>query len=83
MTGLALFLSAFLVSYSEMDGKAEGRWFGTSPCDNEITNAFRTNALRAYEGKSSEPIPPGPRSRIGAYLTYLHFFNSRGGSKKM
>ena len=48
-----------------MDGKAERRWLGTSPCDNERTIALRKNALRAYEGKSSELIPPGPRSRVG------------------
>ena len=48
-----------------MDGKAEGRWLGTSPCDNERIIALRTNALRAYEGKSSELISPGPRSRVG------------------
>ena len=58
-------LFAFLVSSWEIDGKAERRWLGTSPCDNERTNAFRKNALRAYEGKSSELIPPGPRSRVG------------------
>ena len=29
----------------------------------ERTTALWTNALRAYEGKSSELIPPGPRSR--------------------
>ena len=46
-----------------MDGKAERRWLGTSPCDNERTTALRTNALRVYEGESSELIPPGPRSR--------------------
>ena len=34
------------------------------PCDDERTIALLwTNALRAYEGKSSELIPPGPRSR--------------------
>ena len=48
-----------------MDGKVERRWLGTSRCDNERTIALRTNALRAYEGKSSELIPPGPRSRVG------------------
>ena len=42
-----------------MNGKAEGRWLGTSPCDNEICIALRINALRAYEGKSLELIP-GP-----------------------
>ena len=51
-----------------MDGKAERRWLGTSPCDNERTITLRTNALRAYEGKSSELIPPGPRSRVGTHL---------------
>ena len=30
---------------------------------NEQRIALRTNALRAYEGKSSELIPSGPRSR--------------------
>ena len=46
------------------DGR-KGRQLGTPPCDNERTIALRTNALRAYEGKSSELIPPGPRSRFG------------------
>ena len=50
-----------------MDGKAERRWLGTSLCDNERTVVLRTNALRAYEGKSSELIPPGPRSRVGTW----------------
>ena len=74
-----------------MDGKAERRWLGTSPCDNERTIALRKNALRAYEGKSSELTPPGPRSRVGtiqlnwvssAYcpnVTYLLF----GGRKAL
>ena len=48
-----------------MNGKTEGRWLGTSPCDNEVNIALRTNALRAYEGKFSELIPSGPRSRVG------------------
>ena len=61
-----LFLFQFLATSWEMDGKAEGRWLGPSPCDNERTIALRKTALRAYEGKSSELIPPGPRSRIGA-----------------
>ena len=65
VTGVPLFLFAFLVSSWEMDGKAERRWLGTSPCDNERTIALRKNALRAYEGKASELIPPGPRSRVG------------------
>ena len=68
MTGVPLFLFAFLVSSWEMDGKAEHRWLGTSPCDNERTIALRANALRAYEGKSSELIPPGPRSRVGTVV---------------
>ena len=49
-----------------MNGKAEGRWLGTSLCDNERTIALTTNTLRDYEGKPSELIPPGPRSRVGA-----------------
>ena len=65
VTRVPLFLFAFLVSSRDMDGKAERRWLGTSPCDNERTIALRENALRAYEGKSSELIPPGPRSRVG------------------
>ena len=65
MTGVPLFLFAFLVSSWKMNGKAEGRWLGTSPCINETTIALRTNSLRAYEGKSSELITPGPRSRVG------------------
>ena len=48
-----------------MHGKAEHRWLGTSPCDNERAIALRKSALRAYERKSSELILPGPRSRIG------------------
>ena len=48
-----------------MGGTVHGRWHGTSPRDNEQTIASWTNALRAYEGKSSEFIPPGPRSRVG------------------
>ena len=48
-----------------MDGKAEGRWLGTSPCDSKRTIALRTNELRAYEGKPSNLIPPSPLSRVG------------------
>ena len=61
-----------------MDGKAEGRWLGTSPCDKR-TIELRTNALRAFEGKSSELIPPGPRSRVGTdpRKAYLCYFRSR------
>jgi len=47
-----------------MDGKAEGRWLRTSPCDNERVIVLNTYVLRAYGGKSSERIPPGPRSRV-------------------
>ena len=54
-----------------MNGKAEGRWLGTSPCDNESTIALRENAFRAYEGKSSELIPPGPRSRVGTAVVVV------------
>ena len=60
-----------------MNEKAEGRWLGTSPCDNERTIALRTNALRAYEGKSSELIPPGPRSRVGALESCTHVFRAK------
>ena len=63
--GSSTFLFAFLVSSWEMGGKAEPRWLGTSPCDSKRIIALRANALRAYEGKSSELIPPGPRSRVG------------------
>ena len=63
------FLFAFLVSSGEMDGKAELRWLGTSRCDNEQTIALKKNALRANEGKSSELLPPGPRSRVGTKRT--------------
>ena len=48
-----------------MNGKVESRWLGTSPCDNERTIALRTNALRAYQGNSSELIPQGLRLRVG------------------
>ena len=65
VTEVPLFLFAFLVNSCEMDGKAERRWLGTSPCDNERAIALRTNALRSYEGRSSELIPTGPRSRVG------------------
>ena len=36
-----------------------------------ITNEFFSciNALQAYEGKSSDLIPPGPRSRVGTRVT--------------
>ena len=49
VTGVPLFLFAFLLSSWEMDGKAERRWLGTSPCDDERTIALSKNALRAYE----------------------------------
>ena len=74
-----------------MNGKAEGRWLDTPSCDNERAVALSTNALRAYEGKSSELAPPSPRSRVGtiqlnwvssAYcpnVTYLLF----GGRKAL
>ena len=65
MTGVPLFLFAFPVNSIKMNGKDEGRWLATSPCHDESTVVLRANALRAYEGKSSELIPPGPRSRVG------------------
>ena len=51
-----------------MDGKAKGRWLGTSPYDDGINIALTTNAFRAYEGKPSELIPPGPWSRVGTVV---------------
>ena len=41
-----------------------------SPCDTKRSIALRANALRAYEEKSSEVIPPGPRSRVGTTDTH-------------
>ena len=67
VTGVPLLLFAFLVSSWKMNRKAEGRWLGTSPCDNERTIPLRKSALRAYERGSSELIPRGPRSRVGTY----------------
>ena len=32
---------------------------------NELLHCGQTHAFRAYEGKYSELIPPGPRSRVG------------------
>ena len=61
-----------------MDGKAERRWLGTSPCDNERAIALRTNALGAYEGKSSELIPPGPRSRVATPGSKCDHENNQG-----
>ena len=50
VTGVPIFLFAFLVGSLEMDGKAERRWLGTSPCDNERTIALRKNALEPTRG---------------------------------
>ena len=61
VTGVPLFLFVFLVSSWEMDGKAEHWWLGICRVMTNIIIALRTNALRAYEEKSSELIPPGPR----------------------
>ena len=55
--------SCELLRSCDTNGKVYGRWHGTSPCDDERTIALWTNAPRAYEGKSSGLIPPGPRSR--------------------
>ena len=60
-------VSVIIVS---VNGKAKRRWLGTSPCDNKRTIALRTNALRAYEGKSSELIPPGPQSQGGTVASH-------------
>ena len=56
-----IFQSTFLVAI-DTNGKIHGRWHGTPPRDNERSIALWTNALQAYGGKSSELIPPGPRS---------------------
>ena len=56
-----------------MDGKAERRWLGTFPCDNERTIALSKIALRAYEGKSSKLIPTDPRSRVGTQPSDKYF----------
>ena len=61
VTGVPLFLFGFLVSSLEIDGKAQRRWLGTSQCDSERIMVLKTTTLRAYEGNSSELIPPGPR----------------------
>ena len=63
-----------LLRSSHTNGKVHGRWHGASPCDNERTIALWTNALRAYEGKSSGLIPPGPRSRESVQFTELGKF---------
>ena len=54
VTGVLLLLFAFLVSSWEMDGKAEGRWLRTSPCDNE--------KLFQWGQTHSEPTDGSPRS---------------------
>ena len=69
--GVSLFLFAFIVSSLEMGWKAEGRWRGTSPSNTERTIALREDALRAYEGNSSELIRSGPRSRVRTSQSYL------------
>ena len=53
--------------------KAERQWLGTCPCDNERTIVLRKNALRAYEGKSSELIPPGILSSNAAKALFFLF----------
>ena len=57
-----------------MDAKLYGPWYGTSPCDNEPAIALLINALRAYDGKPSELIPPGPRSCESAQFNELSKF---------
>ena len=61
--GVPTLLLAFLVGSFDTNGNILGRWHGPFPRDNEQIVASWTNALRAYEGKSSELAPPGPRSR--------------------
>ena len=55
-----------------MERHHEGRWLGTSPCDNERSIALRTNALRANE-RSSALIAVS-----GRFTTYL-FNRHRSG----
>ena len=52
-----------LSRFCDTNGKVHDRWHVNFPSDNERTIALWTNTLRAYEGKSLELIPPGPRSR--------------------
>ena len=67
------FIVTFGVSFELLrswgtNGKVHDRWHGTSPCDSERTIALWTNALRAYEGRSSELIPPGSPSREPVHI---------------
>ena len=70
VTGVPLFLFAFLVRSSEMDGKAERRWLGTSPCDNERTTRYciedkRTPGLRG-EVLGADTTGPAVASRYNS-----------------
>ena len=58
-TTVTIGVSCEILRSSDANRKVHGRWHGTSPCDHERTVASRTDALRAYEGKSSELIPRG------------------------
>ena len=55
--------SSELLKSLHTNGKVHGRRHDTSPRDGEWSVALWTNAFRAFEGKSSEVIPPGPQSR--------------------
>ena len=63
--GVPVIIGVFreLLRFYDANGELHGRWHGTSSCENERTIALWTNALRGYEEKASELIPPGPRSR--------------------
>ena len=55
----------------EMDREVDGRWCGISLCDNQRSFACWTNALPAYEERSSKLTPPGPGSRVDAIQLLL------------
>ena len=63
-------VSCELLRSSNTKEKVHGRWHDTSPCDNERTIALWANALRYYEAKSSELIPPASRSRESVQIPY-------------
>lgn len=52
-------------------GKVYGRWHGACPCDNDQNSAMWTNGFRAYEGKSSELMPPGQRSGESVQFNWI------------
>ena len=57
-----------------MDGKVEGRWRGTSLCDNEVTTASRTNAAPGLRGEALGADTTGPT----VASRYISYFSRRG-----